>query len=163
MRAFYLRAGRLVLIPIIDSQNEVYLERLRVLIELARPVIETWESFQSSSVFRRYGELPYLSKRLSYSLRKLAERLSVSEIEQIRELGLMPRSHRKYDKTPLFRKMAEYQMENLCRTLGVIQNRLDEGVSPFESPPAKAPDITDIPEMTAPRNLGSRATAVVSH
>lgn len=131
MSPFFFAVGRSIRIPILDPENEVYLERVRFLISAVSGFVERWDLFHDPST--THSSLP---GRLAYSLRKLAEMLSSDDIQRIKEQEFLQKAHilMVNSSEGLWeREMTENAMEILCEGFAGIQNRMDYGASPFET------------------------------
>jgi len=126
---FFYTIGHLIKIPLLDPENNAYRERIDVLASYISGIAGKWETY-CYPVMTKDQSLP---RQLAYSLRKLAEMLSYSELTRIAEQDFYRKAFylaENRDKEDL-----NTAMMLLCSGLATIQARLDLGLSPFDKIP----------------------------
>ncbi len=131
MSMYFYPVGRSVKIPLLDPDNDIYMERVRLLAFFVSEAVEKWELFYDPSLTS--SNLP---KHLAYVLRKLAEMLPSDDIERIPEQNFYKKASILLDNSNenwAEQEKAEQALNILCAGFSGIQNRLDHGLKPFES------------------------------
>ena len=142
MSIYFYNVGQTVKVPLLDPGNEEYLSRVDTLGGLVAGIVEKWEIIQVQGRKEK-------ASSLAYTIRKLAEMLSSED------MMLIP-------KQPFFRKISvimekldhegpdptstEKAMKILSSGLSKIHNRLDFGLSPFETESSRELELSLVEE-----------------
>jgi len=129
---YYYNIGQTVKVPLLDPGNEEYVSRVETLGGVVAGIVEKWETIQDQMKKEK-------ASHLAYTLRKLAELLSSSDLLQIAEQPFFRKASiimEKWDLESNETHTAEKAMKVLCSGLDKIHNRLDLGLSPFDAEPS---------------------------
>jgi len=123
MSMFFCSVGRSVRIPLLDPENEVYLQRVKLLGSYVSNIVGIWENHCDADMD---CDLP---KQLAYTLRRLAEMLCYPDFDRITRQNFYKKASMAAQRRN--GKDSVKAMKILCAGLADIQNRLDFGLSPF--------------------------------